>query len=82
MVKKAHVIQKADDSVVVSSVGGSVWGGSREACTSWGRRGEFVSGEKKDVFVCLILAGDISAAPLQFSVTRHSVILVASTTVT
>lgn len=38
--------------------------------------------EKKDVFVCLILAGDISAAPLQFSVTRHSVILVASMTMT
>lgn len=81
MVKKAHVIQKADDSVVVISVGGSVWGGSQEACTSWGRRGEFVL-EKKDVFVCLILAGDISAAQLQFSVTRHSVILVASMTMT
>lgn len=35
---------------------------------------------KKDVFVCLILAGDISAA--QFSVTRHYVILVASMTMT
>lgn len=60
--KKAHVIQKADGSVVVIPVGGSVWGGSLEACTSWGRRGEFVL--EKDVFVCLILARDISAAQL------------------
>lgn len=52
MVKKAHVIQKADDSVVVISVGGSVWGGSREACASWGRRGEFVL-EKKKRRVCV-----------------------------
>lgn len=60
--KKAHVIQKADASVVVIPVGESVWGGSREACTSWGRRGEFVL--EKGVFVCLILARDISAAQL------------------
>lgn len=58
--KKAHVIQKADGSVVVIPVGGSVWGGSREACTSWGWRREFVL--EKGVFVCLILARDISAA--------------------
>lgn len=37
---------------------------------------------KKDVFVCLVLAGAISAAQLQFSVTRHYVILVASMTMT
>lgn len=37
---------------------------------------------KKDLFVCLILAGDISAAQLQFSGTRHYVILVAATTMT
>lgn len=43
---------------------------------------ENLSWKKRDVFVCLILAGDISAAPLQFSVTRHSVILVASMTMT
>lgn len=37
---------------------------------------------KKGVFVCLVLAGAISAAQLQFSVTRHYVILVASMTTT
>lgn len=41
---------------------------------------ENLSWKKKDVFVCPILAGDISAA--QFSVTGYYVILVASMTMT